>query len=126
MKIMKKILIILLLLSMVYVFHYQVIAVEETNVSQSDLMNINYSYNEDTNTVIATVSSQNKLKPTKANWQLSEEQHAYSYEFYENTNYQTIFEDVLGNKVTIQISIDQIINRELTLNVEYQLTEKRR
>lgn len=123
MKIMKKILIIVLLLSMVYVFHYQVIAVEETNVSQSDLMNINYSYNEDTNTVIATVSSQNKLKPTKANWQLSENQHTYSYEFYENTNYQTIFEDVLGNKVTIQISIDQIINRKLTLNVEYQLTE---
>ena len=123
MKIMKKSLIIALLLSMVCIFHYQVIAVEETNVSQSDLMNINYSYNEDTNTVIATVNSQNELKQTKANWQLSEDQHAYSYEFYENTNYETIFEDVLGNRVTIQIYIDQIINRELTLNVEYQLTE---
>ena len=102
--------------------NYQVNA---TNTTKEDTKNIQitYSYKEDTNSVIAQVKSKNKLKNTKVNWELSKDGLTYTYEFFENTKYETTFEDVSGNKTNININITQIQKRPLKLNIEYKVTD---
>ena len=102
--------------------NYQVNA---TNTTKEDTKNIQitYSYKEDTNSVIAQVKSKNKLKNTKVNWELSKDGLTYTYEFFENTKYETTFEDVSGNKTNININITQIQKRLLKLNIEYKVTD---
>ena len=102
--------------------NYQVNA---TNTTKEDTKNIQitYSYKEDTNSVIAQVKSKNKLKNTKVNWELSKDGLTYTYEFFENTKYETTFEDVSGNKTNININITQIQKRPLKLDIEYKVTD---
>ncbi len=102
--------------------NYQVNATDTTKEDTKNIQ-ITYSYKEDTNSVIAQVKSKNKLKNTKVNWELSKDGLTYTYEFFENTKYETTFEDVSGNKTNININITQIQKRPLKLDIEYKVTD---
>ena len=110
-------LIISMLIACMLICQFNIIQAETQN------MQVEYLYNETTNTMLVNVKSENGFKPTKVNWTLSEDGKTYSYEFTNNTNYQTTFEDVLGNKEDIQIEFTQIEQRPLQLEIEYIPTE---
>ena len=83
-------------------------------------MNIEYQYSKETNTVLAKVTSKIPFADTKISWNLSEDKLLYTYEFKENTNYTTIFEDIEGNQFKILINITQIDDKEPSLEIQYQ------
>ena len=87
--------------------------------STKAVIKMEYVYNEKTNTVTAKAVSNKKLKKTKVNWILSADGLIYSYEFNNNTKYNTTFEDIDGNKITVGIDVNKIIKRNLELRATY-------
>ena len=85
-----------------------------------NMMDIEYQYNEETNTVLAKVTSKVPFADTKISWNLSEDKLSYTYEFTENTNYTTTFEDIEGNQFKILIKVTQIDDKEPNLEIHYQ------
>lgn len=75
------------------------------NKEEEKQVYISYEYKEDTNTVLATITSSVELKPTKVSWKLSEDKKQYTFEFNSNTKYTTTVTDINGRKTQIQIEI---------------------
>ena len=83
-----------------------------------------FIYNEETNTVIGKVKSNNPLKDTKTSWKLSEDKLTYTNEnFTENGSYYTIFEDIYGQTANVLIDIKGI-KPKLEITTEFIYNEK--
>ena len=80
----------------------QVTQIKETKID------VKYQYNEETNTVTVTMTSNNELKNNKTTWKLSEDKKTYTYEFESNTIYTSSVTDIYGKKVSIPLKVDQI------------------
>ena len=89
------------------------------NVTEVKIVRVVYQYQENTNTVLATIESKVELKPTKASWKLSQDKKHYTFEFDNNTTYDTTVEDVNGNSYTVHINVTQV----KTVRVVYQYQE---
>ena len=101
------------------------VEIHVTQIREKTEVRVEYSYNPTTNTVIATVISNNELKATKVNWTLSEDKKQYSFEFTTNTTYTTNFEDVYGEIIPIEIHVTQIKDRvDTVINIDYQYKEE--
>ena len=102
---------------------YGNVAQVQINVTQIDdkapNLEISYDYISETNSVVATVVSDEELAQTKVNWNLSEDKLSYKYEFTENTTYTTNFEDIYGNVTQIQINVTQIDDKGPNLEISY-------
>ena len=69
---------------------------------------VSYKYKEDTNTVLATITSNYELKPTKVSWKLSSDKKQYTFEFSDNTTYTTNVTNIYDNVIYIDINVTQI------------------
>ena len=96
----------------------------EINVTEVDENAANvevlYEYKDETNTVIATMKSNKKLKPTKKSWELSQDQKSYTFEFADNTTYMTNVEDIYGNIISIKINVTLINTTSIETIYEYK------
>ena len=81
---------------------------------------VEYSYNEEKNTVTATIISDKQLKDTKPTWKLSTDKLKYTKTFSENQTYTTPVIDCDGNQIDVKISITQIKKKVANINVTYQ------
>ena len=63
--------------------------------------------------------SNEKLKPTKQNWKLSEDSLTYSYTFVDESDYDTQLQDLHGNTTTVHIKLKKrIYNYPGTPNIK--------
>ena len=106
MKKIKKVIIILALI-LIYNMFYTIFATNEelieTNTETE--VKVSYEYKEKTNTVLATITSDIEFKPTKISWKLSEDKKHYTFEFSNNTKYETTVIDINGKVTKIQIEV---------------------
>ena len=98
----------------------------EINVTGIDktgpVLKISYQNLED-KSVKATVTSNEKLGATKKSWTLSQDKLSYTYVFEDNTTYTTTFEDIYGNKSSIQIKITWIDKIAPKITTQYILND---
>ena len=78
-----------------------------------------YTYNKETNQVIAKIISDIQLKDTKPTWKLSEDKLIYMKVFEENTEYTTPIEDIYGNIINVKIEIKDIDDIPPKITLEY-------
>ena len=98
-----------------------------TQIDQSPAkVTVAYEYREETNTVIATMTSNRELQNTKpsTSWKLSEDKRVYTFEFLENTIYTSSVIDRFGNKIEVPINITQIDESPAKVTVSYEYKEK--
>ena len=97
-----------------------------SNAQEKTVIKVSYEYREDTNTVIATMTSNNELQNTKAptSWKLSEDKKKYTFEFGNNTTYMSSVIDIYGNKISVPIKITQIDESPAQIVVEYKYKEE--
>ena len=100
------------------------IAYALNNQIEKTKVEIEYQYKEVTNTVIATMVSNNELKPTKVSWKLSEDRKHYTFEFSANTTYDTTVEDIYGNIIPVTINVTQVQEKKAKIEMDYQYQEK--
>ena len=67
-----------------------------------------YEYKKETNTVIVTLTSDKKLLNNKTTWKISEDEKQFTYEFKENTTYNSTITDIYGNVIYVPLKITQI------------------
>ena len=84
---------------------------------------VSYEYKPETNTVIATMTSDRELQNTKTTWKLSEDKKHYTYEFDANTTYMSSVVDIYGNVVPVPISVTLVDDKGPEINIEYQYSE---
>ena len=60
-----------------------------------------------------------ELQPTKKSWRLSEDKKHYTFEFSNNTKYQTTVTNIFGEIININIQIDQIDDKAPEIDTEY-------
>ena len=84
---------------------------------------VSYEYKPETNTVIATMTSDRELQNTKTTWKLSEDKKRYTYEFDANTTYMSSVVDIYGNVVPVPISVTLVDDKGPEINIEYQYSE---
>ncbi len=80
---------------------------------------MDYTYDEKTNTVIAKMISDVELKDTKPSWNLSTDKKTYTKVFTGNTEYSTPVEDKYGNIINVKISITQIKIAKIQMDYTY-------
>ncbi|MEI3356378.1 MAG: hypothetical protein V8R81_04880 [Clostridia bacterium] len=79
-----------------------------------------YKYNEENNTVIAIMHSNEELKDTKTTWKLSEDKLTYTNEnMTSNGSYYTGVKDKWGNESKVLIDIKIIDNKPPEISMEY-------
>ena len=93
-----------------------------TQVKDMELTNT-YEYNEEENTVIATVTSNVPMKDTKSTWTLSKDRKVYTKTFNTNQIYSTPFTGTNEKSINNEINITQIKPMELTAEYEYNETK---
>ncbi len=86
---------------------------------EQTIVEVSYKYKEDTNTVIATIKSNNELKNTKKTWKLSEDKKQYTFEFGDNTTYMSSVVDKFGNTIPVLINVTQIDESPAKIKVSY-------
>ena len=94
----------------------ETMAIEETKIE------VDYKYKPETNTVVATMISNNELQATKISWKLSEDKKQYTFEFADNTRYMTNVVDIYGNIIPVEINVNQI--NTTIVQVIYQYKEE--
>lgn len=99
------------------------ISYAEKDQKQSQVT-IDYQYDKELNQVIAVVNSEVGFKNTKAStWELSEDGKSYSKKYTENTDYNTIFQDIYGNEIIVNIVVTQIQIKKAQLSLNYIYNE---
>ncbi len=79
-----------------------------------------YKYNEENNTVIAIMHSNEELKDTKTTWKLSEDKLTYTNEnMTSNGSYYTGVKDKWGNESKVLIDIKIIDDKPPEISMEY-------
>ena len=79
-----------------------------------------YKYNEENNTVIAIMHSNEELKDTKTTWKLSEDKLTYTNEnMTSNGSYHTGVKDKWGNESKVLIDIKIIDDKPPEISMEY-------
>lgn len=96
-----------------------IILLSTTVIALSNTIEVKYEYNSSNDTVIAQIVSQTELKDTKPTWQLSEDKKTYSKIFSENTNYNTLVEDIDGNITDVNINVTEFKPAEITMEYHY-------
>ena len=81
-------------------------------------INTNYTYNENSNTVIATIISNQELADTKPTWVLSADKKTYTKSFDNNQIYTTPVQDIYGNIINAKIEIKDV-KLKITIDYEY-------
>ncbi|MCI8273607.1 MAG: hypothetical protein HFJ55_05960 [Clostridia bacterium] len=84
-------------------------------------VDVRYEYNENTNQVIAYITSNVELKNTKPTWQLSQDRKTYAKVFSANQTYSTPVEDKNGQIIDVKLEITQI--KDFTITVEKKYDE---
>jgi len=87
---------------------------------------VTYEYKKETNTVIATITSNNELQNTKpsTSWKLSENKKQYTFEFGNNTTYTSSVIDIYGNRIPVPINVTQIDESPAKVTVLYEYKEE--
>ena len=104
---------------------YGVYANDTTTPAEETAIDVDYVYNDQTNTVIANVKSNNPFAEVKDRWTLSQDKLTYSYEFDANTNYISTFTDIYGNKFDVQIEVTDVIETWIEPTITYKKSEER-
>ena len=82
----------------------------EIKIVKNLKLEVNYKYNENANTVTATIKSNKKLSSINDSlWALSEDKLSYSKEYDVNDSYNVTVKDLDGMEKQIQVNITQII-----------------
>ncbi|MBO4293433.1 MAG: hypothetical protein J5881_03490 [Clostridia bacterium] len=89
------------------------------NTSDETYIRTEYVYNEQDNTEIVRIISNNKLKDTKSTWDLSKDKKEYTKVFTENKKYSTPVQDIYGKVFNVEIEFNSI--QPLKLKVEYNV-----
>ena len=97
-----------------------IVKAEDTTQIVETIVNVEYEYKPETNTVIATMTSNNELQNTKTTWKLSEDKKQYTFEFTTNTTYMSSVVDKYGNVIPVQIHITQIDDTPAKVEVSYE------
>ena len=103
----------------------------QINVTQIDespaKVTVGYQYKEETNTVIATITSNRELQNTKppTSWRLSTDKKQYKFEFSNNTKYMSSVVDRFGHKIPVQINITQIDDKGPEIQIDYEYNKDR-
>ena len=94
----------------------------EINVTEinTTIVEVTYEYKEETNTVIATMTSNNGFQDTKVSWKLSEDGKSYTFEFGDNTTYITNVVDKYGKVIPVQINVTQINTTVVEIKYQYK------
>lgn len=104
------------------------VPIKVTQIDESPAqISVRYQYKEDTNTVIATMTSNRELQNTKpsTSWKLSSDKKQYTFEFGDNTTYMSSVVDIYGNKISVPISVTQIDDKGPEIKIEYQYNQNR-
>ena len=86
---------------------------------------VSYEYKPDTNTVIATMTSDKELQNTKTTWKLSEDKKQYTFEFNANTTYMSSVVDRFGNVIPVQIQVTQVDDKGPEVTIKYEYNESK-
>lgn len=78
------------------------------NTSDETYIRTEYVYNEQDNTEIVKIISNNKLKDTKSTWDLSKDKKEYTKVFTENKKYSTPVQDIYGKVFNVEIEFNSI------------------
>ena len=94
----------------------------EINVTEVRCAKIqmDYEYDEKTNTVTAKIISDIELKDTKPTWKLSENKKTYTKLFTSNTKYTTPVEDRYGNIIIANIEVTKVDVTPPEIKLEYK------
>ena len=92
----------------------KVVEVIETHID------VDYDYNDETNRVLVTLTSNVELKDTKKSWQLSEDRKKYTFEFSDNTTYETTLTDIYGREIKVNIEVVQVDKTPPKITLEYR------
>ncbi len=86
---------------------------------KAPILDVKYEHTEGINNVKVIITSNEPLKATKKNWTLAQDKMSYSYDFKDNTNYITEFQDLYGNSAKINIEVTQIDKEEPKIAIKY-------
>ena len=82
----------------------------EIKIVKNPKVEVNYTYNESTNTVTAIINSDKQLSTiSDKSWITAEDQMSYSKEYDVNDIYEVSVKDIDGIEVALQINITQVI-----------------
>ena len=96
------------------------VLIEVTQIDETGpAITMEYIYHEDTNTVTGIMHANEKLKPTKVSWQLSEDRLTYTTTLKSNGSYTTTVEDIWGNQTQVFINVTQIDEQGPKITMEY-------
>ena len=96
----------------------------ELNITQvkDTEIKIDYVYDENTNRVVATITSNTLLQDTKPTWDLSADKKTYTKVYLENQEYTTDVVDINGKVITVNVKIEDIIETIIKVDYEYDET----
>lgn len=93
--------------------------VQASNIPETKIT-VEYKYKSDANTVIVTMTSNNKLLNNKTTWKISENQKQFTYEFEKNTTYNSTITDIYGRIIYVPLSITEIDENPAKITPEYK------
>ena len=93
----------------------------EINVTQvkDTEIKVDYIYNEETNQVTVTMTSNTQLQDTKPTWNLSEDKKTYTKIYTKNEAYSTQVTDINGTIINVELNITQVKDTEIKVSYEY-------
>jgi len=86
----------------------------EIKIIKNPKIEVNYTYNEDKNTVTATITSEKEIASINdSSWKISSDKKTYTKTFNRNCNYQVVLTDV--DKITFKqnIKVTEIIDNKV-------------
>ena len=94
------------------------VEIDVTQVKDTEIK-VDYIYNEETNQVIAIMTSNTQLQDTKPTWDLSEDKKIYTKIYTKNEAYSTQVTDINGTIINVELNITQVKDTEIKVNYEY-------
>ena len=93
----------------------------EINVTQvkDTEIKVDYIYNEETNQVTVTMTSNTQLQDTKPTWNLSKDKKTYTKIYTKNEAYSTQVTDINGTIINVELNITQVKDTEIKVSYEY-------
>ena len=87
------------------------------------IIDIEYKYDANENTVTATINSNELLRDTKLTWKLSNDKKSYTKKFTKNETYITPVTDLSKNTTNVTINITDIDDKPPIITFNYKLNE---
>lgn len=82
----------------------------EIRIVKNPEIKVNYTYNQNNNTVTAMITSDKQLSSINdSSWTLSEDKLLYTKEYDVNDNYNVLVTDIDGIEIGVQVNITQVV-----------------